>query len=405
MILTTTSMTILLDWLGHDLFSLIFREVPFTPYIRLAIWISFFNVLGLLPLNLLQIQERPGSYVLFSIVGTLLSMTIIVGLVIFQKQGAYGYLLGTLLASILMAAPYLVLTLRQVRIRLKWDVLKAAMIFSLPLIPHGLAGWVLELSDRVILERYVTLGELGLYAVSYQLGVVMNVAAAAINNAWSPFLFKTDAEKGDAAKPNLARLATYYTLVLSWTALGISLLAKDILLLLTAPAYHTAYRVTSWIVWGLLLAGLYYIPMSFLFLKSKTGWVPIVTVISGLVNVSLNLWLVPSHGIMAAAWATFLSYGIMLLLVWRIALRIYPFPYEYRRLGLIALAVISLSALGTTIQFDSVGLNLGVKGSLLMIYPVALFLLGFFTPAERGLGLAFIRQALMGLRTMVVRRV
>ncbi len=395
MILVATGMTVLMDRLGANLFPLIFREVPFAPYIRLTIWIAFFQVFSLIPLNLLQIQERPGLYVLATVASTLLSIGLIITLVVFQKQGAYGYLLGMLLATMLSAVLYAVFTIRHVQITLRWDIFKAALGYSLPLVPHGLASWVLELSDRVILERYVSLTDLGLYAISYQFGAVMNMAAIAVNNAWVPFLFKVDAERGDTAKPNLARLATYYTFVLSWGGLGLALLVKDALWLLTTPAFYPAYRVAPWIIGGLLLSGLYYIPVNFLFLRSKTGWVPVVTVLSGVVNVGLNLWLAPRYGIMAAAWSTFLAYGVMLALVWAVALREYSFPYEYRRLGLIGLTVVCLFIVGNTLKFDSsVIMDLGLRGALLLAYPLVLAVLGFFTPAEKATALTLMRQVL-----------
>lgn len=404
LLVTAASMTLLLDRLGSTFFPLLLREVPFEPYIRLSIWIAFFNVLSLLPLNLLQIEERAGSYVLLTVINTLLSIGLVITLVVLKKQGAYGYLLGTLWAGILMAGPYLVLTLRRVQVILRWSILKTALIFSLPLVPHSLASWILDLSDRVILERFVSLSELGLYAMGYQLAGIMTMAATAINNAWVPFLFKTDATQGNAAKPGLARLATYYTLILSWVALASTLLAKEVLILLTAPTFHAAYQIMPWIIAGLLLNGLYFFPVNFLFLKSKTGWVPTVTVMSGLVNVGLNLWLTPSYGIMAAAWTTLLAYAVMLLLVWFISQRIYPFPYEYRRLGIIMLVTMCLFALGTMLQSDSMVIDLGIKATLLLAYPLVLMALSFYTSAEKVMMLNFVQQILRGKQRTVFEK-
>jgi O-antigen/teichoic acid export membrane protein len=41
----------------------------------------------------------------------------------------------------------------------------------------------LELSDRAILQRFVSLAQLGQYSIAYQFGTLMNVLASAINNA------------------------------------------------------------------------------------------------------------------------------------------------------------------------------------------------------------------------------
>jgi O-antigen/teichoic acid export membrane protein len=397
MILIALVVTILLDRFGDTIFPLLFQDIPFVPYIRLAIWIPFFSTLRLLPLVFFQVQERPVPYVLTTVSNTLLTIGLVINFVVLQGQGAYGYLRGVFLAQVLFAVPYVVLTLRNVRMTLQWDVLKAAFGFSLPLVPHGLASWVLELSDRAILQRFVPLGELGLYSLGYQFGTIVSLFATAVNFAWVPFLYKTDAQRGETAKSDLARLATYYTLFLCLIALGLALFVKEIIFLMTSPAFHPAYRVALWIIGGWLLSGLYYIPVNFLFLREKTRFVPLVTVSSGVVNVVLNLWLAPRYGIMAAAWATFLAYGLMLVLVWRLALRVYPFPYEYRRLGLIALVGIGLFALDARLQFNSTAIDLGVKAVLLFAYPFVLAGLGFFADSEKEAVLTLARQTLEGL--------
>lgn len=394
MMLGAISMTVFLDRMGSSMFPLLLREVAFRPYIRLAIWIAFFQTFSLLPLNLFQIQERPKLYVLTTAMSTLLTIGIIIQLVVFQRQGAYGYLFGMFLASAVLVVPYIFLTLRNIKITVRNDILKKVVVYSLPLVAHGLAGWVLELSDRVILERFVSMEALGLYSIGYQFGSIITIVATAINYAWVPFFFRVDAQEGEAGKPRLASLATYYMAVLTWAALGLALLAKHVLFLLTAPSYHAGYRVIPWIIGGLFLSGLYYIPANCLFLKSKTGWIPIVTVISGIVNVCLNLMWVPRYGIMAAAWATFLAYGVMLGLVWVSSQRIYSFPYEYKRLGQIILVGIILLITGYSLSFNSMLIEVLVRLAVWLTFPVILLAIGFFNIGGGEKGRAIIKQLL-----------
>jgi O-antigen/teichoic acid export membrane protein len=397
MILSATVIAVFVDRIGNSVTPLLLKDVPFSPYIRLAIWTGFFNIFSLLPLNLFQISERPGSYVFTSVGSTLLTVCLIIGLVVFCGQGAYGYLLAVLLAGALLAVPYVLVTLKYIQVILRKDILKTALVYSLPLIPHGVASWMLALSDRLILEHYVTLEQLGLYSLGYQFGSVMNMAATAINFAWVPFLFRLDSEQGEAAKPRLARLVTYYTLILSWVALGLALLAKDAILFLTPPAFHEAHSVIPWIIGGFLLSGFYLIPANYLFLKSKTVWIPIVTVFSGAINVGFNLLLSPDYGIMAAAWANFLANGVMLALVWALTLRVYPFPYEYKRLGQIMLTVLGSFVVGNVLAFQSASMETAVRGVIWLAYPFVLVVLGFFTISEKEKALTFLKQALVTL--------
>jgi O-antigen/teichoic acid export membrane protein len=397
------ALTVLIDRLGSRFFPLVFHDVPFNPYLRMAVWTAFLGTFSLLPLAFFQIRERPVPYALATMSNALLTIGLVINFVVFQKQGVYGYLLGMLLSLAIFAVLYLIIILRSMRIALRWNTLKAALAFGLPLVPHSLAAWVLELSDRIILQRFVSLGELGLYSLGYQFGGIIRLFFTAINFAWVPFLYKTDAQQGEAAKPKLARLATYYALCMCYVSLGLAVFVKEIIFLMTAPAFHSAYRVAPWIIGGWLFSGLYFIPVNFLFLRSKTGLVPLITIPAGLFNISFNLWLVPRYGIMAAAWSTFLAYGLMLALAWGIALRIYPFPYEYTRLGITAAVTAGLFAASMLFQFDSVAIEVGVNAVLLLVYPLALALLGFFTTSEKQAILSFLQQSLVVLQRTVRR--
>ncbi len=398
MALVATVIAVLLHYLCASVIHVLVKDITFLPYIRMAIWTAFFAVFSLLPLTLLQIEKHPGLYVLATATSTVLSAGLIVSFVVIRGHGAYGYILGTLLTAVLLAMPYAYYTIRRIQCVFHWDILKSALAYSLPLIPYGLAAWVMDLSDRFILSMYLSLGEVGLYVLGYQLASVISLVAAAINAAWIPFLFSADAQRGDEAKTDLIRLTTYYTFILAWVALGLALLSQDALHLLTAPAFHAASQVIPWLVGGLLLGGLYYIPVSFLFLRSKTGYLPIVTITAGIINVGLNLWLAPRYGIFGTAWATLASYAAMLVLIWWIALRVYPFAYEYRCLGKIMLVMVGLFSMGHAVSLHSHLLEVVLRSALWFIFPAVLAALGVFTRSERELCVSYGKNALMVLR-------
>jgi hypothetical protein len=220
MILSAAVMALLLDRLGPSLAAAVIPEIPFHPYLRLAVWTAFLGVLGLTPLVLLQAQERAPAFVLVTLGAALTTTAITVWLVV-RGGGAAGYLQGALIGGAFAAVPYLALTLKQIRPVFRWSILAPALAFSLPLVPHALAGWALEMSDRAILTRLVPLHDVGVYSLGYQLGAAMGLVTTAFNAAWVPFLFGTLKDEGEAAHPKLARLVSYYAIALCFTALGL----------------------------------------------------------------------------------------------------------------------------------------------------------------------------------------
>jgi O-antigen/teichoic acid export membrane protein len=391
-LLASTVLALLLNWLGPALARRALPQVPFDPYLRLGVWTAYLMVFGLVPLVLLQVQERPKAYVLITVCASVAASALAVTFGVVYGKGAYGVLLGGLLGAALAAGPYLWLTFRNVPLTLDWPVLVPALAFSLPLIPHAFASWALEMSDRTVLSRYVPLGDVGLYALGYQLGAAMGLLNAAFNSAWVPFLFRSLAEEGSAAHRRLTRVATYYVWSLCFVGLGWSLLVKHAIVLVAGPAFREAYHVTPWVVGGYICSGLYLIPANLLFWKSATRIIPVITIGAGALNVGLNLWLVPRVGYIAAAWSTLAGYGSMLIFAWWAARRICPFPYEYRRLGLALGLTIGLLLAGSSLPYPNAAVEALVRTGLWLSFVPGLIGLGAIDSAELAVLAGYARR-------------
>ena len=109
--------------------------------------------------------------------------------------------------------------------------------------------------------------------------------------------------------------------------------------------------------------------------RTQFNWV--VTGVAALVNVALNLILIPPYGIMGAAVATVAAYVVMFLGMTWYAQRVFPVPYQWRRVLTAVAAALVLLLLGR--QLGGLAAAIG----LTIAYPLALLLLGFFLPEER----------------------
>jgi O-antigen/teichoic acid export membrane protein len=110
------------------------------------------------------------------------------------------------------------------------------------------------------------------------------------------------------------------------------------------------------------------------------------------VNIGMNLLLVPRYGIMAAAWATFAAFLLMLVMLTIIAQRVYPFPYEYRRLARIFATTTGVIGIGLSINL-SLPADLLLKSALFAAFPCALAMSGFLSSSERAAVQAFVHGA------------
>jgi O-antigen/teichoic acid export membrane protein len=110
----------------------------------------------------------------------------------------------------------------------------------------------------------------------------------------------------------------------------------------------------------------------------------VIALVAGGAAVGLYFLLIPPFSFVGAAWATVAALWLMALLVGIVSHRIYPVPWDRRRLPLAIVATVALAlaalAVDAWVPFSaSLPLRVGITAA----YPAALLLGGFLTARER----------------------
>lgn len=234
-------------------------------------------------------------------------------------MGAQGPLIGLLLASTL---PLLVVLVRHRRAlwesRPQLAIVRSFAAYGLPFVAVSIAGSIIAASDRYMLAILVGIGEAGTYAAAYdfaQRSLFMVMAAAYL--ASSPAVFRAY-EQGDTARLE-AHLRDQIGLFLI-AAYPLATILVATAPLLTRIMFGSEFRASAaqlipWITLGALLQGLQAFLASYYFTLTKRTRANALIVIGGAVlNIPLNLLLIPPLGALGAAVATLLSYAAVLLL-------------------------------------------------------------------------------------------
>ncbi|NTW02112.1 MAG: oligosaccharide flippase family protein, partial [Oscillochloris sp.] len=140
----------------------IFRQVSFYPYISLTLVTVFAQVTCTnLLMAIYRAREQAAAYVAISVGSFLLLSLATVALVIGLHMGAIGAVLAQALAAAAMAAYAAIRLASTVGLHMRRSHLVAALAYGLPMVPHLFGQWALSAADRLILERYVALSDLG----------------------------------------------------------------------------------------------------------------------------------------------------------------------------------------------------------------------------------------------------
>jgi O-antigen/teichoic acid export membrane protein len=316
-------------------------SIPFYPYIAMAIATAALLQTVQYRLRLYQMQERASTYGLLAMGVFLTTVASVIALVVFVRWGAFGMLLGKLVAAILatMGAIYSLRT--WLGARFEWKFVRETLPYSLPLVPHQLMALCLVAADRLILAHYRSLQEVGVYSLAYTLGMTMYLIGASIGQAWQPIYF--DTVHRDSGLRILGKLSSGIAVVLTAIAIFGVQIAQYCVSLLDAR-YLPVGRLIPWIIGSYLLHAFFGLFQLALLEAKKTKFILVASATAFFFNLALNLWWIPLLGMYGAAYATLVAYGIEALLMYFYACRVFSVPYDWRRI-FVALALLA-AALG-----------------------------------------------------------
>jgi O-antigen/teichoic acid export membrane protein len=372
-VVSAGSVALILECLGR-MGSLdgIFKGISFHPYLQLTVWSAFSGVFVNIPATIYAAEEKPWKVTRITLFASLAQAGLTLTFVVGYRYGAYGALLGGLISNALVGVLAVGLSIRRASWRFSAERLKAALSFSVPLVPQMIGNWVLSVSDRMILERNVSASDLGRYSVGVQMGEMTGLALAPIEAAIRPMQMRQlqGGQLGD-----VKRGGTLAILAVDCAALAVALFAGELIQILLPDTFLPARVIAPWIALGVACRAHYIVTSTGIWYSMKTRGLPFGTLAAGALNVGLNLLLVPKFGILAAAVTTAVGYGALAAIVDRIAVRAYRIEWEYGRW--LRIGIVCLVCFLICIPLQSLWMPFRIIGKLVVLgtaLPVGLYL-------------------------------
>jgi O-antigen/teichoic acid export membrane protein len=207
-------------------------------------------------------------------------------------------------------------------------IARQLLSFGLPLVPAALLYWVLQLSDRLLLGKLASVSDVGIYALGYNIGMVVSIGLVGpFTLAWPATMYAVARE--DGAPHFFALVATLFAALGGLAIFGMTLIAYIGIPLIFDPAFEPAKKIVPWVALAATLYGLYYVFGVGLNLARKTRFLPLVMLAAAVVNVAANLVLIPAFGALGAALATVLGYLFLPIGTFWISQRYYSVPYRW----------------------------------------------------------------------------
>jgi O-antigen/teichoic acid export membrane protein len=361
---------------------LVFERADFQPYFTLLFFAIALSLCIEVPLQLLRIEQRSLFYTSISLVRLVIQLSLNIYFIVVLEWGISGILWSTLITNIL-ATVYLTWgLLRRTRLTFSWSLCKDMLAYSLPLLTSWAGNFMLHFADRFLLQRLASLSQVGVYALSYKFGFLLNVfVLSPFKRTWQPKQFEI-AEQPDAPQ-TFARVFTYYTFAQLFCTLGISVLIEDVLSIIAEEQYHSAHYNVPVILLAYNFNGFYQLLDFGLLYKKKTPILGAITLSAALINILSNYWLIPMYGAFGAALSTLIAFAYLAAVTYVIAQRLFYIPIEFYRVGGLCLYAALLFGCSRLVVLDSVVLSMLARGALAFAFPLILLWPKFLKADER----------------------
>ncbi len=348
------------------------------------ILILLLDTFALIPFSKLRLERKAKKFATIKIINILINLTLNIVLILYYKMGIEAIFISNLCASVFSFLALIPDIITRLKFKIDKNVLKKMLKFGLPYLPASIAAMMVQMIDVPILRELTNDATVGIYRANYKLGIFMMLFVSMFQYAWQPFFLNNAKEKN--AKEIFSKVLSLFVLAASVIWIVISLFIDNLASIEFLPgktiighSFLSGIFIVPVVLLAYVFYGMYVNFTAGLYIEEKTQYFPYVTITGALVNVVINLFLIPIYGIMGAALATLASYIVMAAGMFFVSNKFYKIDYEYRRIFPNILIMITI--LLFYYYFYSIGnLNLFIKFLLLFGFVFSLF---FFRVVKR----------------------
>ncbi|MBN2519486.1 MAG: oligosaccharide flippase family protein [Bacteroidales bacterium] len=330
-LLIISTLLLLLLFLANNLLVKIYRSIPFYPYYTILLLSVYLKVFSTVPNVYLRVSEKAATFVSISFFQFITVVALNLYFIIILKKGAIGMLLGQMFGSLIILPIYLIINYKIINIKFDFGIFNQSLKYSLPLLPSVLLAWVLNLSDRIFIERFLTLNDVGIYSLGYRIASLTGILAGGFFTAYNPLFYKiANSENSALAKKKLYKMNNVFILIILSITFFIVFLSKDIIILLISKEYHSSFKIIPLVALGYFFSQTTGLFNLMIYQDKKSVIILLITLICAGINIAFNFLLIPSFGIMGAAYSTFLSFLFMFIIEYIFAHKYYFIPINFK---------------------------------------------------------------------------
>jgi O-antigen/teichoic acid export membrane protein len=330
-------------------------------------------------MNLMQIENKTRLFNCMDIVQKALTIALVCALLFFWQKTVFAFFLGLVAVEGVVLLQYLpVLARRGLLSPRMFDAnfLRTAVAFSLPLMAAEISWVALDSGDRFFVQHYLGAQALGFYAAAYGIAIYLqDVLMAPLQMALFPICMRVwNTEGKKATQDLLSRGLDQFILVAVAIVCVAIVTSRDVIVLLASRKFQEAHVLLPFLVIGLVLSAVTVYFRPGLMIHKRAFRIAVATFYASILNIALNMVLLPRIGLVGAAIATTVSYGGIVGFLAYQSLRVLPFKLELASFARYAATGSAAAWLVAQLPVETPLLSALAKGSLILVlYACVLF--------------------------------
>ncbi len=344
-----------------ELSQLILRTKDFA---HIMIWVSvilFFDVIYGMVLSVLNMMERSKQYILvgnfkhillfvllvaaaiaskFSLETIFILMTISSGLAALVAVGVMGSIMQSLAHEIEEKKIFSI------------PLVKKLLAFGLIMIPGTFAMLILKVSDRYMLTYLSarSLYDVGIYAIGYRVGMIITFVNSIVSLVYFPYAMRV--ADVSHAKKSFKKVFNAYVIFGGILGFFVILFSPEIFKIFINKSYHEAIKIVFFGVISNYLYGIFNIINLSFYVKKRAGNIAFAVGLGAILNIVLNLILIPRYGIYGAGIASILAFGLIVVFNFVVAEKTYPVGYNFILVIIPVIMLVLIAAIPFFVQYE-----------------------------------------------------
>jgi O-antigen/teichoic acid export membrane protein len=332
----------------------------------------FFSITNTFTSRYLILSKRVNTIFFCSIVSSIFAGLVNYYCIVILSYGYVGWLFSNIISSLILFIPQSYILYYKLNFHPSFNMKRKWMLKSLKkslyALPHYYSNFLLDASDRVVMKWYdISFINIGAYNISYLFGNLINRLIIGIGMVVNPYIleyYKLNRREHDIAARNILVLIIGGIICLLFI---VALFSNEIVLFFFNDLYSTdIVELSILIIMSYSFRALFWVPTNRLFLDEKVENLWKISTVGGLINIVLNIILIPIFGYKIAAYTTFLSMAYFGVFGFYLS--------EYKKVKMVEFyplfwmfLIIFLTVILNVLQFYNILIKIALSTSLILI--------------------------------------